>query len=145
MAYIVIAIQVHPVIKVVFFRIDIFILTSFDFDSMLRPTVFFVGLFFFFILLNGEMRLRTRSFKCTASNKSVDPNFKCFAKSYSRNFTTINFDFNFSSPQRNTQVKFTMYTEIILELIKYRTTAGALIHWTQKVFAPLQYCHQHNV
>lgn len=71
---------------------------------MSKATFFALSVLLCVISLRGEIRLKTKSFKCNASNKSVEPTYKCYAKSYSRNYSTINYSFNFSSPKRNTMV-----------------------------------------
>lgn len=51
-----------------------------------------------------EMRMKVKSFKCTASTYSVAPNFTCFAKSYSRKYSTINFNIYFTRTSVKTMV-----------------------------------------
>jgi hypothetical protein len=48
---------------------------------------------------------RVKSYKCTASKKTVDRNFKCFAKSYSRSHSTLNFYLIINRPVFHAKVR----------------------------------------
>jgi Protein of unknown function (DUF1091) len=52
--------------------------------------------------------IKVRSFKCTSSNQTIHPNFKCFAKSYSRTFSAIFLDCFFRRPLCNVLLTFSI-------------------------------------
>lgn len=59
--------------------------------------VLFVTIFVF-VIHKSSSDYKTRSFKCTTSNRTVSTGFKCFAKSYSRAVSIINLLVNFTRP-----------------------------------------------
>lgn len=63
-------------------------------------TIFWIIKFSF----SDDVTMRIKSYKCTASGKSVAPDFKCFARSFNRNFTTMNFRFNVTRQSMTTKV-----------------------------------------
>lgn len=65
----------------------------------LLPFVIFIQ------LSSSEILHRTRMLKCSASNKTVKAEtLKCFAKSFSRDFTTINVNVDILRPVYNGMV-----------------------------------------
>lgn len=59
----------------------------------------------FIEVLRADIFMYNKSFKCTASNKTIAPDFKCFSKSYSRDNSTISIDVNFTRPSYNMKVR----------------------------------------
>lgn len=53
--------------------------------------------------------------KCDVSEESVHPNFKCFARSYSRTMSTLNFYMKFRSPIRKVYVKLKVQVNLTIQ------------------------------
>lgn len=71
---------------------------------MLKRFLFLVAIVWFHTVSNGEIRLRTKGFRCTSSNQTVSSDFQCFAKTYSRNYSTMNFWMKFKRVAVKTMV-----------------------------------------
>lgn len=61
-------------------------------ESMSKIFVILFVIFSFDVFSSGEIRMRTIKFKCSSSNQSISPDFQCWGKTYSRNYSTINFN-----------------------------------------------------
>lgn len=83
---------------------------------------------------------KTTSFKCTSSNKSIS-SYNCFAKSYSRNFSTFNFIVNVSRPLYRVKVCK------ISCLFNWFQVCSQGSHWStnENDHAILQLRHQHYI
>jgi hypothetical protein len=72
-------------------------------------------LIFFALRIASDVTfLKVKSFRCTSSNKSITPDYKCFAKSYSRQFSGANFAFKFIRPVYNMKVR--VHSELLVLL-----------------------------
>lgn len=56
-------------------------------------------------LLSKPVQIKTKSFFCYASNKSISSNYKCFAKSFSREISTCNIAMNFTRKMFDMRVR----------------------------------------
>ena len=72
---------------------------------MVKFSLLFVLILFSFPSNFVKAGIKVRGSRCTASKKSIAPEFKCFAKSYSRKLTTFNIDLTFTKKLYSAKVK----------------------------------------
>lgn len=73
--------------------------------KMLRNLFSLTSMMLLLELSLTDTKIRTRMLKCVVSNRSIDvKTAKCYAKSYSRDFTTINVMLNITRPLYTTKV-----------------------------------------
>jgi hypothetical protein len=78
--------------------------------------LFFFSAFSIFFFLETSQRIhRVRNMKCSSSNNSIAPDFKCYAKSYSRTLSTVNANLTFVRPLFEAKV---VWICVILERAK---------------------------
>lgn len=70
-----------------------------------QAVIFFVVI----AVIAGDMYVNMMSFKCSTSNKTIRSDLKCWTKSFSRKFSTVNFEsFSFRSAVE-TKVRINKY------------------------------------
>lgn len=93
--------------------------------------------------------LKVKSFRCTASNKSVSPDYKCAAKSWSRVESGVSFTFNYTRRCYNTKVSlasnfkelfwcnYRLRLALISNIAKRRpfSSPSSIQHWTCASFS----------
>jgi Protein of unknown function (DUF1091) len=102
-------------------------------------------------VLSVDKTIKIRSLKCTSSNKSISSNFKCFAKSYSRKFSTMNFDYFMTRPLFNIMVsvnswnKFMTHFENFTQMhLEFKHGGGITPYYNTIINATLNFCEYLN-
>lgn len=75
--------------------------------------------------------LTIRRFQCVASNKTVASNYTCYAKSYSRTFSTVNFNFFFMRPLNEFKVTLNIFKKLL--------SINSSILWTLQYHVDMQH------
>ena len=86
----------------------------FDKMSIVVKTLIFFQILGVVLLLSNK-GLKITSYRCTSSNKSIHPGYKCFAKSLSRKVSTANFFIKLRRPFFNMMVNLTATKNGIVE------------------------------
>lgn len=68
------------------------------FSSKQMMTLLLIVNIFHYFVFTGDLKYKVKSFKCTASNRTISNDFECFAKTYNRVFSSLNFKINITRP-----------------------------------------------